>query len=183
MPFTHAVEDVVPATVQGHAFGGDPRGAPAADGGFEVGHYGNEDVDGHDHEREALEPVRFADGSPLVFEGHETDAADGGRVQLGIVEPAGHVYVGRVVEGPVGTHGGGRVDGDEVDGQHGRYDEEGDNATGFGAAGQFVGADKTAEDEYPSDPLVDGVVAVDLKQHKRSFPCVRCAPRSPPLGC
>ena len=174
-----AVEHVVPATVEGHAFSGDPGGAPAADGGFEVRDHGDEDVDGHDHEREALEPVGFADRAPLVFEGHKADAADGGRVELGVVEPAGHVHVGRVVECPVGAHCGGGVDGDEVDGQHSRDDEEGDDAAGFGATSQFIGANKAAEDEYPANPLVDGVVAVDLKQHERSF-LICGAPRDSP---
>ena len=76
----NAVEHVMPAAVQGDAFRGHPRGAERAHGAFEVADHGNQDVDGHDHEREALEPFGFADLAPLVFECHEADAACGGRI-------------------------------------------------------------------------------------------------------
>ena len=165
----NAVEHVVPAAIQRHAFGGNPRGTPGANGGFEVGDHGDENVDGHDHEREAFEPLGLADLAPLVFERHEANAARGGSIQFGIVEPAGHMNVGRVVERPLGAHSGGRVNGDEVDGQNGRHDQERDHATGFGAAGQLIGTDEAAEYEDPADPLVYGGVAIDLEQHRFSF--------------
>lgn len=124
---------------------------------------------GHEREWEAFGPFGLADLAPLVFERHEANAARGGSIQFGIVEPAGHMNVGRVVERPLGAHSGGRVNGDEVDGQNGRHDQERDHATGFGAAGQLIGTDEAAEYEDPADPLVYGGVAIDLEQHRFSF--------------
>lgn len=79
------------------------------------------------------------------------------------------MHVGRIAERPFGTHRGGHVNGDEVDGQNGRHDQERDHATGLGATGQLIGADQAAEYEDPSDPLVYGGVAINLEQHRSSF--------------
>ena len=54
----------------------------AHDGRFEVGGAGDEDVDGHDDEREGLEPVLGAD-APFVLDHHEANTPGRGRVQLG----------------------------------------------------------------------------------------------------
>ena len=158
-----AVEHVVPAAVERDALGGNPRGAEGAEGALEVAHHGDEDVDGHDDEGEGLEPMRAADLAPGVLQHHEADAAGGGGVHLGVVEPAVHVGVGGVVHGPLGT--GRRTDlhGQAVDG-HGAADaEEHEDAAGLGAAGEFVQQDERDEHHRQAEPLEAGVRAVHVE--------------------
>ena len=151
--------------VQRDALGGHPGGAPGADGALEVADHGDEDVDGHDDEREALEPVRLADSAPRVLDGHEADTADGGRVELRVVEPAVHVHVRGVVERPLLADAGADGNGDEVrrqrDGQH----DEAEHAACLRAARHFVDEDQPDEHDGPAEPLVQGVLPVDLEQH------------------
>ena len=161
----YAVEHVVPAAVQGDAFRGHPRGAERAHGALEVADHGDQDVDGHDHEREALEPVGVAQLAPVILQDHEADASGGCRVELRVVEPAVHVQVRRVVQRPVGTGGGADVDGDEVGGQDGGDHQKAGDAAGLRASRDLVEPDEGQKNHHPSDPLVDGGVAVDLEQH------------------
>ena len=90
------------------------------------------------------------------------------------MEPAGHVHVGRVGQRPFGAGGSGYIDGDEIDGQDRRNDQERHDTAGLGAAGQLIGTDQAAEDKDPADPLIYGGVAIDLEQHRFSFHSGTC---------
>ena len=153
----------MPATVQGDAFRGNPCGAEGSDGAFEVRHHGDENVDGNDYEGEGFKPVALADFAPAILQRHEADAADGCGVELCVVEPAVHIGVGGVVEGPLRAGGRAYANGNEVDRQDGGYYQEADDSARFGAAREFVHEDEAHEYDDPSDPLEDGGVAVDVE--------------------
>ena len=166
-----AVEPVPPAAVEPHVFTGQPpavavllHGGGTLDGGLKVAGHGNENVDGHNEEGEDLEPFRLAD-APLVLEHHEADAAGGGGVELGIVEPAVHVKVGGVVQRPLGTHGGSHIDGHKVHRQRGGQNQKEENTALFRPAGDLVGENQSRKYQQPAQKLEPCPFAVDLKQH------------------
>ena len=161
----NAIEDVVPAAVQRDAFAGNPRGAEGAHGAFEVAHYGDQDVNSHDDEWEALEPFGLAERSPVILQNKEADAARGCGVKLGIVEPAVHVEIRGVVERPLGARGSSRVNRDEVCGKNSWNHQEARDAADFRASRDFVEPDKGEEYDDPSNPLVYSGVAVNVEQH------------------
>ena len=132
------------------------------DGGLKVAGHGDENVDGHDGKGEHLEPLRLAD-APLVLEHHEADAPGGGGVQLGIVEPAVHIGVGLVVQGPFRAGPCADGDGDEIHRQRSGQHQKADDAAGFGAAGEFVGQHQPGKHQHKAQQLVQGGLAIDLE--------------------
>ena len=164
-----AVYPVPPAAVQPNVLAGEPpavsglsQGHCAADAGFKIAAHGDEDIDGDDDERKNLEPLRLS-YAPFILQHHKPDAARGGGVQLGVVEPAVHMRVGGVVQRPLRAHGRARVNGDKIYRQCGGKRQEEEDTALFGAAGQFVGRDEAHKDESPAQKLEAGVFAVDLK--------------------
>ena len=158
-----AVEHVVPAAVERDAFGGHPGGAPSAKRALEVAHHGDEDVDGHDDEGEGLEPVGAADLAPGVLEHHEADAAGGGGIHLGIVEPAVHVGVGGVGKRPFGAGRRADLHGEAVDGHGAAHAEEHEASAELGAAGELVQQDEQDEHNGQAEPLVERVGTVHIE--------------------
>ena len=164
-----AVDPVPPAAVQPHVLGGQPpavaellQGHGAPDAGLEVAGHGDENVDGHNGKGEHLEPLRLAD-APLVLEHHEADAPGGGGVQLGIVEPAVHVAIGLVVQGPLRPGVCADGNGDEIHRQHGGQHQKADDAAGLGAAGELVGQHQPGKHQHKAQQLVQGGLAIDLE--------------------
>ena len=101
----YAIEHIMPATVQYHAFGGYPARTPGTESALEIRCHSDQDIDGHDDERECLEPVRTAHLAPRILQHHEADAPRCSRIDLRVMEPAIHIRMGRVVQCPFGTHG------------------------------------------------------------------------------
>ena len=165
----NAVDPVPPAAVQPHVFGGQPpavaellQSRGAVDGGLKVAGHGDENVDGHDGKGEHLEPFGLAD-APLVLEHHEADAPGGGGIELGIVEPAVHIGVGLVVQGPFRAGPCADGDGDEIHRQRSGQHQKADDAAGFGAAGEFVGQYQPGKHQHKAQKLIHGGFAVDLE--------------------
>ena len=155
----------MPATVQPHAFTGEPPFVPAHDSALEIRDHGDEDVDGHDDEREGLEPMFGAD-APFVLDHHEADTAGKGGVQLGIMEPAVHVQVSLIFEGPGCSGAGTDGDGYEIAGEQDGNDEESDDAAQFGTAGELIEEDEACEYDKQHSPLSQGVSPIDLEKHR-----------------
>ena len=95
----NAVDPVPPAAVQPDVLTGQPPAGTdfghshsAADAGLKVTGNSDQNIDGHNGKGEGFEPMGLAH-APLVLEHHEADAADGGSIKLGIMEPAVHVQV------------------------------------------------------------------------------------------
>ena len=161
----NAVEPVPPAAVQPDVFAGQPpavHGKGALNGGLKVTAHGDENIDGNDDKGEGLEPVLLAD-APLILDHHEADAADGGGIELGIVEPAVHVQIGGVIHCPACAHGSAHGHSDEVHRQCPRQSQEEENAALFGAPGNLVGENQPQEHQQPAQQLVARFVSVDLK--------------------
>ena len=140
-----SVEHVEDAAVKQDALVGDEARIPGDDGALEVASHSNQDVDGHDHEREHLEPVGTSHLRPAVFEHHEADAASRRRVHFRVVEPSTHGCVRGVVERPFGAHGGTDLDSDAIDGHRAAYAEEEENSSGLPAASHLVEQDECNE--------------------------------------
>ena len=79
------------------------------------------------------------------------------------MEPAVHIGVGGVVECPLRARCCTDCDRDEVYGEHCRQNEEADDASSLAAPGKLIYQDKCDEHNRPTDPLEDGVVAIDLE--------------------
>ena len=121
------------------------------------------DVDGHDDEREGLEPVLCAD-TPFVLDHHEADTAGESRIELGIVEPAVHVNVGLVLKSPACATAYADCYGHKVDGEGQRNDKERDDAAEFGTTGEFIEEDKAQQDHDEHTPLCEGVRSPNLEK-------------------
>lgn len=93
------------------------------------------------------------------------------------MEPAAHVQIRGIVESPLHAHAGAHINRDEVHREHGGNAEETHDAAGFRAACDFVGGDQAHEDHDPAKPLIHGVFAIHLEQHR--FPFLYKAPYGP----
>ena len=166
-----AVEPVPPAAVEPNVFAGQPppvpvlgHGGGAPDGGLKVAGHCNQDVGRHNGKGENLEPLLLSH-APLILEHHKADAAGGGSIELGIVEPAVHVQVGGIVQCPLRPHGRSHIDGHKVNGEHPRQNQEAQNSSQLAAAGKFIGGNQAQEDQQPAQQLITGSFSVDLEQH------------------
>ena len=118
----------------------------------------------------------------MILQNKEADAACGCGVKLGIVEPAVHVEIRGVVERPLGTRGGSRVNRDEVCGKNSWNHQEARDAADFRASCDFVEPDEGQKHDDPSNPLIYSVVAINVKQH-RMPPFFCCAGLRPAHPC
>ena len=113
------VQYIPPAAVQPYTLGRQPPAASqgtCTDRRFKVRSHCDQDVDGHDHKRECLKPVRFPQFSPMVLQDHKSDTACSCRIQFRIVEPAVHMYVCIIVQCPFRTGCCPDIDGDKIHG-------------------------------------------------------------------
>ncbi len=87
------------------------------------------------------------------------------------MEPALHIDVGLILEGPqlAGPHT--EPDREEIDGEGEWNHQEGDDASGLGAAGEFIQENKTQEDDDEHPPLCERVFAIDLEKHRLLVKC------------
>ena len=141
----HAVEDVEDAAVEDDALARHEARTPCHDGALEIARDRDQDVDGDDHERERLEPVRTADLAPAVLEHHEADAPGRGGVHLGVVEPSIHVGHGGIVEAPLETHACSDGHNDAIDGHETADAEEEEYSSGLPAACHLIEQDERYE--------------------------------------
>ena len=160
----HAVHHIVPAAVLPNAFGGKPPFVPAHRGALEVGNAGNQDVNGHDDERERLEPMLGTD-APFVLDHHKADTSSGGGIELGVVEPALHIDVGLVFQRPLRAVAHAHGNREEVGRQGDGDDQEGEDAAELGATGELVEQDETHEDDEQHSPLSQGISPINLEKH------------------
>ena len=164
----HAVHHVVPAAILPDAFGGQPPLVPAHHGALKVRDAGDEDVDGDNHEREGLEPMLGTD-APLVLDHHETDTPGRSGIQFGIVEPALHIDMRLVFQRPLRSGTDSQPDGEEIDGQRQRDDQERDDTASLGAAGKLIKKDQAQQDHDQHAPLSEGVLSINLEKHNKRF--------------
>ena len=73
--------------------------------------------------------------------------------------------MGLVLKGPLLAAAHADPDGEEVHGQGQGDGQEGDDAAGFGAAGEFVEEDQAQQDHDQHTPLGKGMLSIDLEKH------------------
>ena len=98
-----AVKHIVPAGNLSGAFGGNPSllaKCKEVIRAFKVRDDGNQNIDCNDDKRKGLEPVSFAELSPVIFNDHKPETSGKCCVYLGIMEPAVLIYVGWIIDGP-----------------------------------------------------------------------------------
>ena len=134
-------------------------------GALEVGHDGDQDVEGDDHKRPRAEPMRLANLAPLVLNGNEAPATGQRRVYLGVVEPAVLVHMGGVGERPLGALRNADGDGDAVDGHGQRSHAKDDGRAQLGAAADLVEHDQANKDHGPAGPVDKGIATPNIEQH------------------
>ena len=137
----------------------------AIDCGLEIGSHCNEYVDGHDNEREWLEPVLLA-YAPAVFDHHEADAAGQRSIELGIMEPAVHIQIGLIVQSPFGSHRSADLYGYEIDGKCQRHRKEGYATSEFCPAGKLIEKNQAQKDPEHGKPLIDCHISINMEKHR-----------------
>ena len=82
------------------------------------------------------------------------------------MEPALHIDMRLVLQGPLrpGAHADG--DGQEIGGEGDRNGKESDDSAEFGAAGEFIEEDEADEDDQEHPPLGESVFAIDVEKHR-----------------
>ncbi len=127
----------MPATILPNAFGGEPPLVPSHHCALEVGDACNQDVDGHDDEREWLEPV-FGANAPFVLDHHKADTSGCCCIKLGVVEPSLHVDMGLVFQRPLCSVADAKPDGEEIGCQSNGDNQKCKDAAELGATGKLV---------------------------------------------
>ena len=81
------------------------------------------------------------------------------------MEPAVHIEVGLVVQGPFCSGCGTDRDGDEISRQDSRNGEEHNHTAGLGTAGELIEKDQSDKDDNQHAPLGKGVSPVNMEKH------------------
>ena len=113
----------MPSSVEPYILVAEEPVVPSLDGSLKVRSHRNQDVDSHNHEREALEPVLLA-YAPAVLDHHEAYTSRKGGIELGIMEPAVHIDIGLVLESPLCATGRSNLDCNKINRQNCRKGKE-----------------------------------------------------------